>query len=440
MYAKCVRLPVVMAVAAAVAVASLSFASSAAYAQINRKDPWFTSWNQATILAKKQDKLILAYFCGSDWDPWCKKLNQDVMDTPYFLDWAKDKVLLVKVDFPSKARQSPAIKKQNQELKTKFNVTKTPTLLFVNHEEQLLARFSYDDACLRDEEQKGLPTAWVQTCQKIVDHPPAPVKLEMFDGFMKGKAYASEHGIPMLMVVTKDPDDAAKKKLERLVVSPQFQKFAEVSVAVTDVPWPKAGDPSLEALTFLALKAKHDITEEPLQLVMYDPQDDVMADRVTAFRTDDLAPLIRRLVGKLPQIKYTGEWLDDARRAKAIAAQQRRTIILAFVDDKIYSQKIDKEIFQHEDFREYARRYMVLAKMDFSPAAVAKQPPFLQKQNKALADIYQVRGFPTLIILNAAGQKIANAGYMKEGPNSLLRQVDEVRKADLARTDHPSLW
>ena len=429
-----------VAAAALAAAAAVGLTPNAAPAQVGRKDPWLTSWNQVAILAKKQDKLILAYFCGSDWEPWSMKLDQDVMDTPYFLDWAKDKVLLMKVDFPSKTRQSPAIKKQNDELKTKFNVTKSPTLLFVNSDEQLLARFSYDDACLRDEEQKGLPTAWVQLCRKIVENPPPPLKLEMIPGFMAGKTYATAHGIPMLMVVTKDPDDAAKQKVERLLVSPQFQKFAEVSAAVTDVPWPRAGDPSLESLTFLALKAKHDIAQEPLQLVMYDPQDDRVADRVTAFRTDDLSPLIRRLVGKLPELKYDGQWLEDVRLAKAIAAQQRRTIILAFVDDKVFSQKIEQEIFQHEDFREYAKRYMVLAKLDFSPATVAGQSPFLQKQNKALADIYQVRGFPTLIILNAAGQKIANAGYMKDGPESLLRQVDEVRKADTARKDHPSLW
>src|SRR5690349_17985496 len=40
---------------------------------------WSESFVQATRLARQQDKIILAYFCGSDWCEWCKKLDKEVL-------------------------------------------------------------------------------------------------------------------------------------------------------------------------------------------------------------------------------------------------------------------------------------------------------------------------------------------------------------------------
>lgn len=423
-------------------VAALLAAAPSADAQVMRrgKSPWLTSWVQATTLAKKQDKLILAYFCGSDWCDWCKKLDREVMTTNLFLDWAKPNVLLVKVDFLAEGRQSPAIKKQNRELKDKYNVTKTPTILFINHEEQMLQRFTYEDACLREDENKGLPRTWVQMCKDLVANPPKPKKMDMTEGFVKGRNVAKRSGLPMLIVLEHNPDPDSAAKLERLLVSPRLQKFADASTVVTHVKWPKAGEVSLDAITFQAWKAKHSIEDKPIQLILYDAKTDRVTDRIPTFRTDNMAPLIRRLSANLPEIEYDGRWLDDIRTAKAIAAQQKRAIIFAFMDDKQYSQKIEQEIFNQEEFTEYAKRYMVLARLDYSASAMAKQTDFLKRQNESAAQTYQIRGYPTLILLNAGAQKIANAGYQKGGPLPLLQQVDEVRKADEKRTDHPSLW
>ncbi len=64
----------------------------------------------------------------------------------------------------------------------------------------------------------------------------------------------------------------------------------------------------------------------------------------------------------------------------------------------------------------------------------------VKKERDELADAYGVRGFPTIIILNAAAQKIANAGYVKGGPDVFLAQLKGVRDKDLAKHDHPSQW
>src|SRR5689334_3846639 len=40
---------------------------------------WLQSFVQASRLARQQDKVILAYFCGSDWCAWCQKLDKEVL-------------------------------------------------------------------------------------------------------------------------------------------------------------------------------------------------------------------------------------------------------------------------------------------------------------------------------------------------------------------------
>src|SRR5687768_792813 len=47
---------------------------------------WTTSFVQATRVARSEDKIILAYFGGSDWCEWTKKLDREVMQSPMFVE------------------------------------------------------------------------------------------------------------------------------------------------------------------------------------------------------------------------------------------------------------------------------------------------------------------------------------------------------------------
>src|SRR3954467_9916835 len=78
---------------------------------------WQTTWNFASAQARKEDKLIMAYFCGSDWDDFSKKLYKEVLNAPMFIDWAKQNVVLLEVDLPSDSKKQPlSLKTQNDRL------------------------------------------------------------------------------------------------------------------------------------------------------------------------------------------------------------------------------------------------------------------------------------------------------------------------------------
>ena len=90
---------------------------------------WLTSLPEAKALAKKENKLILLDFTGSDWCPWCIKLKSDVLSKPAFINYAKKNLVLVEVDFPHEKTQADSLKEANKALSDKYSVSGLPTLI-----------------------------------------------------------------------------------------------------------------------------------------------------------------------------------------------------------------------------------------------------------------------------------------------------------------------
>jgi protein disulfide-isomerase len=95
------------------------------------ESPWVTSLPEAQALAKKENKLVLMDFTGSDWCPGCKKLEADVFSKSAFLDYARKNLVLMLVDFPNAKPQTPALQKANEELQSKYKVEGYPTLILI---------------------------------------------------------------------------------------------------------------------------------------------------------------------------------------------------------------------------------------------------------------------------------------------------------------------
>ncbi|MES2812522.1 MAG: thioredoxin family protein [Bacteroidota bacterium] len=92
---------------------------------------WHTDMKKAVEIAQKEDKPIFMFFTGSDWCGWCIRLQKEVFKTGEFETWAKDKVVLVELDFPRKSAQDETIKAQNAQLQQMFVVQGYPTVWLV---------------------------------------------------------------------------------------------------------------------------------------------------------------------------------------------------------------------------------------------------------------------------------------------------------------------
>ena len=111
-------------------VALLFFAGS--YAAEAQELVWETNVTKAMAISNETKKPLLLFFTGSDWCGWCIRLQKEVLKTPEFALWAKENVVLVELDFPRRAPQTPEIKKQNEELQMAFGIQGFPTIILAN--------------------------------------------------------------------------------------------------------------------------------------------------------------------------------------------------------------------------------------------------------------------------------------------------------------------
>lgn len=104
---------------------------------------WLTDASAAQEKAKRENKLVLLDFTGSDWCGWCMKLKQEVFDQPEFADFARANLVLVEVDFPRRKPMEQAQIEANQRLGKAYGVTGFPTIIVLDQDGRLVGRTGY---------------------------------------------------------------------------------------------------------------------------------------------------------------------------------------------------------------------------------------------------------------------------------------------------------
>lgn len=95
---------------------------------------WLTDYKQAQQEAKKSKKLLFLDFTGSDWCGPCILFKRNVLSNPEFKEYASKNLVLMEVDFPQGKPQSPALRKQNEQLAMQHQVDGFPTIVVLTGE------------------------------------------------------------------------------------------------------------------------------------------------------------------------------------------------------------------------------------------------------------------------------------------------------------------
>ena len=84
---------------------------------------WKTDFASAKQEATQSQKYILLNFSGSDWCVPCIRMKKDVFETNLFQNFANEKLVLVRADFPrlSKNKLSAQQTEHNEALAEKYN-------------------------------------------------------------------------------------------------------------------------------------------------------------------------------------------------------------------------------------------------------------------------------------------------------------------------------
>ena len=113
---------------------------------------WLTDLPKAKQQAKAEGKMVLLDFTGSDFCSSCIRLHKEVFPAKEFAAFAKQRLILVEVDFPLKKKQPAALKAANEALSKEFKVDGYPTLILLGSDGKKLGEVEFDlfDASAKD--------------------------------------------------------------------------------------------------------------------------------------------------------------------------------------------------------------------------------------------------------------------------------------------------
>lgn len=125
-----------------------------------RAGVWTEDYAAALAQAKQDGKYILMDFTGSDWCGWCKRLKAEVFSKPSFLDFAKENLVCLTIDFPRGKAQSEELQAQNSALQEKFGVAGYPTIILLDPQGNFAGQTGY---------MPGGPARYVENLKNMID-------------------------------------------------------------------------------------------------------------------------------------------------------------------------------------------------------------------------------------------------------------------------------
>jgi protein disulfide-isomerase len=122
---------------------------------------WMTDFDKALDIARREKKVLLLDFSGSDWCAYSAKLEEEVFTQQAFLEYARRNLVLVRLDFPRNTKLSPELEQQNHRLARKYRTSSGfPAVILVNGEGEFLGQTGY----------RGIPAdKYVQHLERIIE-------------------------------------------------------------------------------------------------------------------------------------------------------------------------------------------------------------------------------------------------------------------------------
>ncbi|MEO7724448.1 MAG: thioredoxin family protein [Chthoniobacterales bacterium] len=132
------------------------------------------------------------------------------------------------------------------------------------------------------------------------------------------------------------------------------------------------------------------------------------------------------LLVSLPSLRAEANWTTDFARAQAQAKAEHKLLLLDFTGSDWcgWCKVMEKEIFSQPAFDDYARKNLVLVRLDFPRAKPVSAE--VRTQNQKLAQKFGIRGFPTIVVLDGGGKALAQLGYVPGGPEAFISELKQL--------------
>ena len=107
-----------------------------------RGSEWQTDYEQALVAAKAANKCVLLSFTGSDWCGPCIQMHKTAFSKAAFLNYAKENLILVELDYPRRKPLPEKVTKQNERLSQQYNIDNSgyPTVVLLDPSGKILGQ------------------------------------------------------------------------------------------------------------------------------------------------------------------------------------------------------------------------------------------------------------------------------------------------------------
>jgi protein disulfide-isomerase len=120
------------------------------------------------------------------------------------------------------------------------------------------------------------------------------------------------------------------------------------------------------------------------------------------------------------------EWLTDIPTALNKARAENKVVMLDFTGSDWcgWCKRLKREVFDQPEFAAFAQDNLILVEVDF-PHSIP-QSREQAAANNALSRKYNIQGFPTIVLIDAASREVGRSGYRPGGPKNYIAELEQV--------------
>lgn len=130
-------------------------------------------------------------------------------------------------------------------------------------------------------------------------------------------------------------------------------------------------------------------------------------------------------------------WMSDFEAAKKKAAAEGKDLLIDFTGSDWCPpcKDLNKRILSQKGFQESASKNYILVELDYprTEEGIAKISDETKAQNEKLQRIYQIQGFPTILLTDSEGRPFAQTGHRPFGPDQYLKHLAELQDSKVKR-------
>jgi protein disulfide-isomerase len=124
-----------------------------------------------------------------------------------------------------------------------------------------------------------------------------------------------------------------------------------------------------------------------------------------------------------------GEWLTDLAKAQETAKAEKKMVLIDFTGSDWCPpcKNLHKTVLMSDEFAKFAKDNLVLVEIDFP--RTKPQPDDVKAANRALAKKFEVKGYPTVVVLDSDGKELSKkVGYGGTSAKDYVKELAKLKR------------